>query len=644
MKAINFRFTLTAALALVLVLGGILLWALMRTSSAAAPILPDDINDTAYALKDIGILKGDGSNFNLDTVPDRVQAAIMVVRTRGEEQAALDSYAAGETENPFADVTEGWAAPYVAWVYGNDSSVSDADTEGHAPCTPAEYVTFMLRTLGYTDSGDHPDFSYDTSKAFAKEHGIYLDSFDGEEFNRGTLAKITYLTLAANVKDSDKSLLYTLSETGAIDAEDAQYLLEAFGDIENPAGRMDMKGETVTLLTDAGWHTVRDGFRDMLGNERGDTVDVALFRRTKTIEMQCGVDLQTVTVPTALWQETLAQAEAADDGAYDICIGSAADTASAAIAGLLADLSKMDTIDFSRPWWDTKINEALTLGGKQYMASGDFLSPESGAQTVLYYNAKTVRALGFDDPAAMAADGTWTRDAMLKITKEFAARGGNAKVAMLSDGYLAQYLYNAAESTFITRDEQGNLVYAADMKLLDKVYELCRDIPSVWFAESYTNIDPIENLRIGQVLFVSDSLANARHYLNAKNGLSVVVMPKEDAAQTDYASPAALREMQVLSVPASQKSKKLGTLLTLMNHYSGGLDDAFAEQYSASAEMLDLIRANTVVDFVGLSDCLDHAVNGLSAQNCDVEAVFAMYQQQIEAEISAVNASLAGRK
>ena len=79
------------------------------------------INATGYAeavdvLSTLGVIAGDGTNFNLDDLPDRQQASVMVVRMRGEEAEAVAAYEAGEITFPFSDV-DNWAKPYVAWLY-----------------------------------------------------------------------------------------------------------------------------------------------------------------------------------------------------------------------------------------------------------------------------------------------------------------------------------------------------------------------------------------------------------------------------------------------------------------------------------------------------------------------------------------------
>ena len=86
----------------------------------------------------------------------------MFLRLIGEEGAALSSTAA----NPFAD-TPAWCDRYVAYAYekgytkGNNISAGGQRYFGpDAQLSAGEYMTFLLRALGYSDSGASPDFSW----------------------------------------------------------------------------------------------------------------------------------------------------------------------------------------------------------------------------------------------------------------------------------------------------------------------------------------------------------------------------------------------------------------------------------------------------------------------------------------------------
>ncbi len=195
----------------------------------------------AAQLYSIGVLLGDGVNFNLEQIPDRQQACVMVVRMRGEEAAALAAYEAGEISCPFTDVTDEWAKPYLAWLYEKEIVLGVGEGQfGNSECTAQMYVTFMLRALGYTvawspDSG-WPDVFYADVLDFARSLCLWDTCLDCEPvFHRGVMSAVTYQTLAAEVRGSEERLLSVLTKAGAVDAGRAQPILDLFDRVDAAA-------------------------------------------------------------------------------------------------------------------------------------------------------------------------------------------------------------------------------------------------------------------------------------------------------------------------------------------------------------------------------------------------------------------------
>ena len=193
----------------------------------------------AEQLNSIEVLLGDGMNFNLDDLPDRQQASVMVVRMRGEEAEAIAAYEAGEITCPFSDV-DNWAKPYVAWLYEKGITKGVGDNQfGNRDCTAEEYVTFMLRALGYTVTWSAEEGT-DTLFADVLDYASDLHLWDSllasePEFNRGVMSAVTYQTLAADVKGTETRLLSALTENGAIDKEKAEPILALYDRIDAAA-------------------------------------------------------------------------------------------------------------------------------------------------------------------------------------------------------------------------------------------------------------------------------------------------------------------------------------------------------------------------------------------------------------------------
>ena len=79
----------------------ILFTALLLTAALCISASASSFDRAAEELSAIGIFKGTASGFQLDQVPTRAQAAIMLVRLYGAEEEAKAAYDAGELTHPF---------------------------------------------------------------------------------------------------------------------------------------------------------------------------------------------------------------------------------------------------------------------------------------------------------------------------------------------------------------------------------------------------------------------------------------------------------------------------------------------------------------------------------------------------------------
>lgn len=186
-----------------------------------------DYNALADGLKALGLFKGSdtgyGFGYDLEAKPTRIQALIMFLRLIGEEQAALSTTAAC----PFTDVPA-WCQPYVAYAYeqGLTKGVDDAamlfGTADYV--TAGQYVTFILRALGYQDSGDTPDFAWDTALQRGMDLGILTAGeykmLMEEPFLRAQVAYLSYFALEHTYKDRAETLQTQLTTSGVLDAAD----------------------------------------------------------------------------------------------------------------------------------------------------------------------------------------------------------------------------------------------------------------------------------------------------------------------------------------------------------------------------------------------------------------------------------------
>ena len=199
-----------------IILAAALACSLVITASASNfEHLADDLN----ALE---LFRGTDNGYELDRIPNRIEAVVMLLRLYGLEEEALKC----ESGPPFTDVS-GWQTPYVAYAFENGYTTGTSETtfSPGSPCSAQMYVTFVLRALGYKD-GEGGDFTYAEALDYGAGLGI-IDSFiAGGDFLRDQMVAVSYLALSAVPKDGEYDcLLEKLVAAGAVPENPAAALM-----------------------------------------------------------------------------------------------------------------------------------------------------------------------------------------------------------------------------------------------------------------------------------------------------------------------------------------------------------------------------------------------------------------------------------
>ena len=200
-------FSLLLALALA---GSVLL----LPAQAADPVTAQS---SAQLLYDLGLFRGTGTKpdgspeFDLDRAPTRAEAVTMLVRLLGAEGEATKTV----QPTPFTDVPD-WARPYVGYAYkqGLTNGISADQFGSDNPVTAAQYLTFVLRSLGYQDG---TDFFWSTAWTLTDNLGITAGEYnENSKFLRGDAAVVSAKALTAQRKTGNQNLLEYLTANKVI--------------------------------------------------------------------------------------------------------------------------------------------------------------------------------------------------------------------------------------------------------------------------------------------------------------------------------------------------------------------------------------------------------------------------------------------
>ena len=178
---------------------------LMPIDCGAASV--DEAQTAADALNSLGLFSGTGTDaqgkpiYELDRQPTRQEAITMLVKLVG----GAEESSKGGWETPFTDVDD-WAKNWVGYAYAKGLTAGTSPTTFGAKdkTTAAQYLTFILKALGYDATSD---FSWDNAWPLAEQVGISKGEYNAQtSFTRGDMAVISHRALSAKMKGTDKLL------------------------------------------------------------------------------------------------------------------------------------------------------------------------------------------------------------------------------------------------------------------------------------------------------------------------------------------------------------------------------------------------------------------------------------------------------
>lgn len=176
-----------------------------------------------------GIDKDGNPIFALDRVPTRNEAITMLVRLLGKGAEAKKQ----NWDIPFTDVAK-WARPYVGYAYatGLTSGTSKTTFSGDSPASATQYISFVLRALGYK-SGE--DFKWNRAWELSDKIGLSNNQYRAAtKFTRGDVAILSYNALAQKSKNSNVTLVQSLASHSAVKkGPTLSNLLEIYGEIDH---------------------------------------------------------------------------------------------------------------------------------------------------------------------------------------------------------------------------------------------------------------------------------------------------------------------------------------------------------------------------------------------------------------------------
>ncbi len=364
----------------------------------------------------------------------------------------------------------------------------------------------------------------------------------------------------------------------------------------------------------------------------GDILNDAVFERNRTVEELLNVKFS--------WE--IGQSEYSDLGKTSILAGE--DTYDALMIhsrmafnfmaeGLLHDWNdSMPYTELDKPWWSQDMLRNIAVGNKIYFMSGDISYYFLADTQMMLFNKQIFEDLDLNDPYQTVRDGKWTFDTMAALAKKGTIDlNGDGRIAADTDkiGYITtrwrgpNFVYIAEGTRLITLDSNKmpeltlNTEKAAD--IFTRYMDFLRSDTAQMIGE-VEGADMMNAWMSGHVMFFDGLLKYAANMREMKDDFGILPMPKFDEAQEAYLStPGAGINFYAVPVTVKDSACTSAVLeaLAVIGHETilpAYYDVTLKSKYSRdeeSAEMLDLIRENIIVDFGSL--IYGHTVNKLNS-------------------------------
>lgn len=352
--------------------------------------------------------------------------------------------------------------------------------------------------------------------------------------------------------------------------------------------------------------------------ETADTLNDAMFRRNMAIEETYHVALEEYLYSYEK-PSVIKNAVIAGEDAWSLVMLTCPDALSWWKEDLLVPFDTLPNIDLTKSYWDQNINDALSIGGVQYIAEGAFNLDIYDLTFCLLFNKNMAVELDLDDLYTVVENGNWTIDTMaaMMATASYDSDGDGKMTETDNWGYTAHPkmvfpgFWIGGGVTTIAKDADDmpyiNMYDESFIALFEKVMALAHDSDTVYMTTGDNMDIPDVCRRLFQEnrsLFMDMSFFYIEAMRDIETDFGILPYPKANTEQASYHTRVCYYFPYV--VPATTKDTDMtGYMLEILQYRSyhdvlpSYYDICLKNKYTRdeqSAAMLDLIFNSRVID------------------------------------------------
>ena len=164
-----------------------------------------------------------------------------------------------------------------------------------------------------------------------------------------------------------------------------------------------------------------DSYPADIEKESGVIIDDAIYRRNRKVEEEYNIKIKATHYPFTDYlqvSDAFTKAGRAQSDDFDLAAMIFRDAYNSVLEGLAPAASTMPIVDLdaNRPWYNNSLNESITIDGVGLFCYTAYDNYPSGGG--LLFNKALVSELDLDNPYELVDNGTWTNEAVYKMSAE----------------------------------------------------------------------------------------------------------------------------------------------------------------------------------------------------------------------------------
>ena len=445
--------------------------------------------------------------------------------------------------------------------------------------------------------------------------------------------KIAFILAAAMMV----SVLYACGES-ADGAKPAQTAAAQQGDTLDTAAEtepVDVRLDSGLTDADFGGYKFNIMVHNTITNDfsaeeiNGEPINDAEYNRMSVVQEKgnCVITPVVVTADNRGGQTPLKKTVQAGTNDYDLVCLSGYSSCNAIVAGILADLNKVENLDLSKPWWDQYVTQECTFGKSVFQMTGDLSIGDNRATFAIYFNKNMAENHSLPNFYEMVNNNTWTIDNFRVFAEaidsdlDTDADGGHVNdkddlygIYIWDDIMMGIVNASGIKCCTINADGEIELTLYSDkfVQAFDKftAYAYNKDVTCAYQRNGYDADYGVLAFRDGRALFYMANLGAATSFRDMENDFGIMPLPLYDESQDRYYNSAASWSISLYSIPnnawGDEDYARAGwitqalayeSLYTLTPaYYEVTLQNKVARD-EESAKMLDLIFNTRTYDF-----------------------------------------------